>query len=148
MIKTKVAFLEGRLLFSQPEQLQKFSKSSDWLEKSRPFKKPLLFWSCKQAKYETVLITATFPIKDKTEQPKHSILSLMLFFLLLYCQKLQTRTFCLIMGIKNRNKMPSLNIVFLFSKVQNFGSKFYWNINPIACTWSFDIISVFEVADN
>jgi len=30
MIKTKVAFLEGRLLFSQSEQSEKFSKSSNW----------------------------------------------------------------------------------------------------------------------
>jgi len=36
MIKTKVAFLEGRLLFSQSEQSENFSKSPDWLEKSRP----------------------------------------------------------------------------------------------------------------
>jgi len=36
MIKTKVAFLEGRLLSSQSEQFDKFSK---WLEKSRPSKK-------------------------------------------------------------------------------------------------------------
>jgi len=43
MIKTKVAFLEGQLLFSQPEQSKKFSKSSDWLEESRPSKQPLLF---------------------------------------------------------------------------------------------------------
>jgi len=35
MIKTKVAFLEGRLLLSnQSEQSEKFSKSPDWLEKS------------------------------------------------------------------------------------------------------------------
>jgi len=39
MIKTKVAFLKDRLLFSQPEQSEKFSKSYDWLEKSRPSKK-------------------------------------------------------------------------------------------------------------
>jgi len=39
MIKTKVAFLEGRLLSSQSEQSEKFSKSFDWLEKSRLFKK-------------------------------------------------------------------------------------------------------------
>jgi len=39
MIKTKVAFLEGRLLSSQPEQFEKFSKSSDWLQKTRPSKK-------------------------------------------------------------------------------------------------------------
>jgi len=51
MIKTKVAILEGRLLTSQSEQFKKYSKSSDWLEKSRPSQKPLLFWSCKQAKY-------------------------------------------------------------------------------------------------
>jgi len=34
-----VAFLEGRLLSSQSEQSEKFSKTPDWLEKSRPFKK-------------------------------------------------------------------------------------------------------------
>jgi len=39
MIKTKVAFLEGRLLSSQSEQSEKFSKSPDWLDKSRPSKK-------------------------------------------------------------------------------------------------------------
>jgi len=39
MIKTKVAFLECRLLSSQSEQFEKFSKISDWLEKSRPSKK-------------------------------------------------------------------------------------------------------------
>jgi len=39
MIKTKVAFLEGRLLSSQSEQSEKVSKSLDWLEKSRPSKK-------------------------------------------------------------------------------------------------------------
>jgi len=39
MIKTKVAFLEGRLLSSQSEQSEKFSKSPDWLEKSRSSKK-------------------------------------------------------------------------------------------------------------
>jgi len=36
MIKTKVAFLEGRLLSSQSEQSEKFSKSSDCLEKAGP----------------------------------------------------------------------------------------------------------------
>jgi len=35
MIKTKVAFLESRLLSSQSDQFEKFSKSSDWLENSR-----------------------------------------------------------------------------------------------------------------
>jgi len=49
MIKTKVAFLEGRLLSSQSEQSERFSKSSDWLEKSRPSKKATFVWSCKQA---------------------------------------------------------------------------------------------------
>jgi len=39
MIKTKVAFMEGRLLSSQTEQAKKFSKSLDWLEKSLPSKK-------------------------------------------------------------------------------------------------------------
>jgi len=42
MIKTKVSFLEGGLLSSQSEQFEKFSKSSDWLEKS---------WLCKKATY-------------------------------------------------------------------------------------------------
>jgi len=39
MIKIKVAFLEGRLLSSQSEQFKMYSKSFDWLEKSRPSKK-------------------------------------------------------------------------------------------------------------
>jgi len=39
MIKTKLAFLKGWLLSNQSEQFKKYSKSSDWLEKSRPFKK-------------------------------------------------------------------------------------------------------------
>jgi len=39
MIKTKVAFLEGRLLSSQSEQSERFSKSFDWQEKRRPSKK-------------------------------------------------------------------------------------------------------------
>jgi len=39
MIKTKVAFLEGRLLSSQSQPSEKFSKSPDWLEKSRPSKR-------------------------------------------------------------------------------------------------------------
>jgi len=48
-IKTKAAFLEGRLFFSQSELLENFSNCSDWLDKSRPSKKPLLFLPCKQA---------------------------------------------------------------------------------------------------
>jgi len=39
MIKTKVAFLEGRLLSSQSEQLKKYSKSSNWLEKKLALQK-------------------------------------------------------------------------------------------------------------
>jgi len=39
MIQTKVAFLESRLLSRQSEQIEKFSESSDWLEKSRLSKK-------------------------------------------------------------------------------------------------------------
>jgi len=39
MIKTKVAFLEGRLLSSQSEQFKRYCKRSDWLEKNRPSKK-------------------------------------------------------------------------------------------------------------
>jgi len=35
MIKTKVAFLEGRLLSIQSKQPEKVSKGFDWLEKSR-----------------------------------------------------------------------------------------------------------------
>jgi len=34
MIKTKVAFVEGRLLSSKSEQFKKYSKFSDWLEKA------------------------------------------------------------------------------------------------------------------
>jgi len=43
MIKTKVAFLVGRLLSGQSEQSENVSKSPDWLEKAGPPKKPLLF---------------------------------------------------------------------------------------------------------
>jgi len=49
MIKTKVAFLKGRLLLNQPEQSEKFSKSLIGWKKAGPSKQPLLFWSCKQA---------------------------------------------------------------------------------------------------
>jgi len=41
MIKTKVDFLEGRLLSCHSEQSEKFSKSPDWLEKSQPSKKAI-----------------------------------------------------------------------------------------------------------
>jgi len=34
MIKTKVALLKNRLLSSRLDQLKKYSKSSDWLEKA------------------------------------------------------------------------------------------------------------------
>jgi len=37
--QNKGGILEGRLLSSQSEQSEKFSKSSDWLEKSQPSKK-------------------------------------------------------------------------------------------------------------
>jgi len=37
--KTKVAILEGQLLFSQSEQSEMFSKSPAWLEKSSAFQK-------------------------------------------------------------------------------------------------------------
>jgi len=49
MIKTKVAFLEGRLFFNQSGLFENSSDCSDWLDKSRPSKKPFLFLSCKQA---------------------------------------------------------------------------------------------------
>jgi len=39
MIKTKVAFLEGRLFSSQSGLFESFSDCSDWLEKTRPSKK-------------------------------------------------------------------------------------------------------------
>jgi len=39
MIKTKVDFLEGRLLTSQSEQFKKYLKSSDWLEKKPALQK-------------------------------------------------------------------------------------------------------------
>jgi len=43
MTKTKVAFLEGRLLSSQIEQFKKYSKISDWLKKAGSPKKRRLF---------------------------------------------------------------------------------------------------------
>jgi len=39
MIKTKVAFLEGRLFFSQSGLFENFSDCSDWMDKNRPSKK-------------------------------------------------------------------------------------------------------------
>jgi len=39
MIKTKVAFLEGRLFPNQLQIFQYFFNSSDWLDKTRPSKK-------------------------------------------------------------------------------------------------------------
>jgi len=53
MIKTKVDFLEGRLLSIQSERLKKYWKSSDRLEKSRPSKKATFVLSCKQANSES-----------------------------------------------------------------------------------------------
>jgi len=37
--QNKSGFLESRLLSSQSEQSEKFSKNPDWLEKRRPSKK-------------------------------------------------------------------------------------------------------------
>jgi len=53
MIKTKVAFLKGRLFFSQSGLFENFSDCFDWMDESRPFKKATLFWSwsCKLANY-------------------------------------------------------------------------------------------------
>jgi len=49
MIKTKVAFLEGRLLSANHSNWKSIQKL--WLAgKIGPPKRPLLFWSCKQAK--------------------------------------------------------------------------------------------------
>jgi len=39
MIKTKVAFLEGQLFFSELGLFENFSDCFDWLDKSRLFKK-------------------------------------------------------------------------------------------------------------
>jgi len=49
MIKTKLAFLDGRLLFSQSEQFKKLWKALFGWKKASLLKKPFLFWSCKQA---------------------------------------------------------------------------------------------------
>jgi len=43
MIKAKVAFFEGRLFSSQSGVFENFSDCSNWLDKSGPPKKPLLF---------------------------------------------------------------------------------------------------------
>jgi len=43
MIKTKVAFLESRLLSSQLEQPENVSKSPVWLEKAGPPKRHFCF---------------------------------------------------------------------------------------------------------
>jgi len=44
MIKTKVVFLKGRLFSSQSELFEYFLNCSDWLVKSQPSKKLLLFY--------------------------------------------------------------------------------------------------------
>jgi len=43
MIKTKLAFLEGRLSFSQSRLFENFLDCSDWMDKSRPSKKASCF---------------------------------------------------------------------------------------------------------
>jgi len=48
MSSSKVTFLQCRLLSKQSEQFKVF-KNYDWLKKAGLPKKPLLFWSCKQA---------------------------------------------------------------------------------------------------
>jgi len=50
MIKTKVAFLEGRFYSANQNNLKCYQKAliGCW-KKAGPPKKPLLFWSCKQA---------------------------------------------------------------------------------------------------
>jgi len=49
--QNKSGFLEGRPFFSQSELFENFFDCTGWLSKSRSSKKPLLFWSCKQAIY-------------------------------------------------------------------------------------------------
>jgi len=44
MIKIKMAFLEGRLFSSQSELSEDLSDCSDWLDKSRPYKKKTLLF--------------------------------------------------------------------------------------------------------
>jgi len=41
--------IKAKAKVSQSELFENFSDCFDWLDKNRPFKKPLLFWSCKQA---------------------------------------------------------------------------------------------------
>jgi len=41
MIKTKVAFLEGRLFYSQSGLFENFSNCFDWLDNNRPSKKAI-----------------------------------------------------------------------------------------------------------
>jgi len=47
--KQKRLFWRASFFSSQSKLLENFSNCSDWLDKSRPSKKPLLLWSCKQA---------------------------------------------------------------------------------------------------
>jgi len=46
--QSKSGFFRGPDFFSQSELFENLLDCSDWLDKSRPFTKPLLFWSCKQ----------------------------------------------------------------------------------------------------
>jgi len=83
MIKTKVAFLEGRLLssqseqsekFSQSEQSEKFSKALIGWKKAGPPKKPLLLWSCKQAIYEKDSFFPKCKPIDCADSSRHDLL--------------------------------------------------------------------------
>jgi len=47
--QNKSGFFGGPTFIQPIRATRKGFKSPDWLEKSRPSKKPLLFWSCKQA---------------------------------------------------------------------------------------------------
>jgi len=49
--QNKSGFFEGPAFSNQSELFENFSNCSEWLD-SRPSKKPLLFWSCRQAIYE------------------------------------------------------------------------------------------------
>jgi len=73
MIKTKMAFLEGRLLSSQSEQFKKYSIRSEWLKKAGPPKKPLLFRSCKQAKCALKLLYIKIYKIAESTQPQRKL---------------------------------------------------------------------------
>jgi len=71
MIKTNVAFLEGRLFSNQSKLFENILNCFDWLKKSRPAKKATFVWSCNHVNrlpligWKTVSIESQHRLKSR-----------------------------------------------------------------------------------